>query len=44
MKITQLRDAIAVAETGSLRAASRQLGVAQSAITKSIQLLSLIHI
>jgi DNA-binding transcriptional LysR family regulator len=39
MKINQLRDAIAVAERGSLRAASRHLGLAQSAITKSIQLL-----
>jgi len=39
MKINQLRDAITVAERGSLRAASRHLGLAQSAITKSIQLL-----
>lgn len=39
MKLHQLRDVIAVAETGSLRAAARQLNIAQSAITKSVQLL-----
>ena len=37
MKLHQLRDVIAVADHGSLRAASRQLGIAQSAITKSVQ-------
>ena len=37
MKLHQLRDVIAVADQGSLRAASRELGVAQSAITKSVQ-------
>ncbi len=39
MKLNQLRDVIAVAEQGSLRAASRRLGLGQSAMTKSIQLL-----
>lgn len=39
MKLHQLRDAIAVADHGSLRAASRQLSVSQSALTKSIQML-----
>lgn len=39
MKLHQLRDAIAVADHGSLRAASRKLAISQSAITKSIQLL-----
>ena len=37
MKLHQLRDVIAVAEKGSLRAASRHLGLAQSAITRSIR-------
>jgi DNA-binding transcriptional LysR family regulator len=37
VKFNQLRDVIAVAEKGSLRAASRHLGLAQSAMTKSIQ-------
>ena len=39
MKLNQLRDVITVAEKGSLRAASRHLGLAQSAMTKSIQVL-----
>lgn len=39
MKFNQLRDVITVAEKGSLRAASRHLGLAQSAMTKSIRLL-----
>lgn len=39
MKLHQLRDLIAVADTGSLRAAARQLNIAQSAITKSVRLL-----
>lgn len=39
MKLHQLRDVIAVADAGSLRAAARQLNIAQSAITKSVQLL-----
>ena len=37
MKLNHLRDVIAVAEHGSLRAASRHLGVAQPAITRSIR-------
>lgn len=39
MKLHQLRDVIAVADHGSLRAAARQLNIAQSAITKSVRLL-----
>lgn len=37
MKLSQLRDIVAIAERGSLRAASRQLGVAQPALTRSVQ-------
>lgn len=37
MKFNQLRDFIAVADNGSIRAASRALGLAQPAITRSIQ-------
>lgn len=37
MKINSLRDFLAVAERGSLRAAARQLGLAQSAMSRSIQ-------
>ena len=37
MKLSQLRDVVAVAETGSLRAAGRHLGIAQPAITRSIR-------
>lgn len=37
MKLTQIRDIIATAETGSLRAAARQLGITQPAITRSIR-------
>jgi LysR family transcriptional regulator, regulator of abg operon len=37
MKLSQLRDVVAVAERGSLRAAARHLGLAQPAITRSIQ-------
>ena len=37
MKLTHLRDFLAVAEQGSLRAAARKLGIAQPAITRSIQ-------
>ena len=37
MKLNQLRDVMAVAERGSLRAAARHLGVAQPALTRSIQ-------
>jgi LysR family transcriptional regulator, regulator of abg operon len=36
MKLHQLRNLITVADKGSLRAASRQLGLAQPAITRSI--------
>ncbi|WP_394788191.1 LysR family transcriptional regulator [Rhodoferax sp.] len=37
MKLHHLRDLLAVAEQGSLRAAARELGMAQPAITRSIQ-------
>jgi len=37
MKLHQLRDVIAVAERGSLRAAARHLGVAQPTLTRSIR-------
>ena len=37
MKFNQLRDFVAVAEAGSLRGASRALGLAQPAITRSIR-------
>ena len=39
MKLNQLRDVLAVAERGSLRAAARELGLAQPALTRSITLL-----
>lgn len=37
MKLHHLRDLLAVAEQGSLRAAARELGIAQPAVTRSIQ-------
>lgn len=37
MKLTHLRDVIAAAEFGSLRAAARNLGIAQPTITRSIR-------
>lgn len=37
MKLSHLRDILAVAETGSLRAAGRHLGIAQPVITRSIR-------
>jgi len=37
MKLHQLRDVIAIADLGSLRAAARHLNIAQSAMTKSVQ-------
>ena len=37
MKLSQLRDVLAVSESGSLRAAGRHLGIAQPAITRSIR-------
>ena len=37
MKLSQLRDVVAVAEMGSLRSAGRLLGIAQPAITRSIR-------
>lgn len=37
MKLVQLRNLLAIAEHGSMRAAARHLGVAQSALTRSIQ-------
>jgi DNA-binding transcriptional LysR family regulator len=39
MRLTQLRDFLAVAEHGGLRAAARSLSVAQPSLTKSIQAL-----
>lgn len=39
MKLNQLRDFIAVAKHGSLRAAARELDIAQPSLTKSIQAL-----
>jgi DNA-binding transcriptional LysR family regulator len=37
MKLHHLRDVLAVAEQGSVRAAARELGVAQPAVTRSLQ-------
>ena len=37
IKLHQIRDVVAVAECGSLRAAARQLGITQPAITRSIR-------
>lgn len=37
MKLNQLRDVLAVAERGSLRAAARHLGVAQAGLTRSLR-------
>lgn len=37
MKLTHIRDVLAVAESGSIRAAGRQLGSTQPAITRSIR-------
>src|SRR6188508_1885518 len=37
MKLHQIRDLLAVAEKGSLRAAARQLGLAQPSISRSIR-------
>lgn len=37
MKLSHIRDVLAVAESGSLRAAGRALGVAQPAITRSLR-------
>lgn len=37
MKLTHLRDVLAVAEQGSIRAASRRLGATQPALTRSIR-------
>lgn len=37
MRISQLRDFVAVIQAGSLRAAARQVGISQPAITKSIR-------
>ena len=36
MKLNQLRDVIAIAERGSLRAAARHLTLAQPALTRSV--------
>jgi len=36
MKLHQLRDVTAIAEHGSLRAAARNLGLAQPALTRSV--------
>jgi LysR family transcriptional regulator, regulator of abg operon len=37
MKLTQLRNIVAIAERGSLRAAARHLGLAQPAVSRSLQ-------
>ena len=37
MKLHHIRDVLAVAERGSLRAAAREIGIAQPAITRSLQ-------
>jgi LysR family transcriptional regulator of abg operon len=37
MRLNQIRDFLAVVDTGSLRSAARQVGVSQPAITKSIR-------
>ena len=37
MRLTQIRDFLAVVECGSIRAAARMLGVSQPTLTKSIQ-------
>lgn len=39
MQLTQLRNLLAVVRNGSIRAAARELGVAQPALTRSIRLL-----
>jgi LysR family transcriptional regulator, regulator of abg operon len=39
MKLNQLRDLVAIVQTGSLRSAARHLGVAQSGLTRSIRAL-----
>lgn len=39
MKLNQLRDLVAIVQSGSLRAAARHLGVAQSGLTRSIRAL-----
>ncbi len=37
MRLTQVRDFVAVVESGSIRAAARKLSVSQPAITKSVR-------
>ena len=37
MRLTQIRDFIAVVECGGIRAAARKLGVSQPTITKSVR-------
>jgi LysR family transcriptional regulator, regulator of abg operon len=39
VRLNQIRDFVAIADTGSLRAAARSVGVSQPAITKSLRLL-----
>ncbi|HVL56126.1 MAG TPA: LysR family transcriptional regulator, partial [Burkholderiaceae bacterium] len=39
MRLNQLRDFVAVFDAGSIRAASRKLGVSQPGLTKSVRLL-----
>jgi LysR family transcriptional regulator of abg operon len=45
MRLSQVRDFVAVVESGSIRAAARKLGVSQPAITKSVRSLeSKLHV
>jgi len=37
MRLTQIRDFLAVVDTGSIRAAARKIGVSQPALTKSVR-------
>src|SRR3981081_3300518 len=37
MRLSQIRDFVAVVESGGIRAAARKLGVSQPAITRSVQ-------
>lgn len=39
MRLTQIRDFVAVVDAGSIRAAARKLGISQPAVTKSVRML-----